>query len=97
MSSRQNVPLVGRCWRVAEKWLPTAIRPGFKKVMGVILRPFRRPPPSDIQSDDLQRQLDAILRELRRLHVRLEELHEAKRAPLNIVAPPSRDDNQQAA
>jgi hypothetical protein len=61
------------------RWLPECVRTPFKNVARVVLRPFRRPPPCDIQPDDLSRQLDAILRELRRLHVRVEELREARR------------------
>jgi hypothetical protein len=97
MTPEQNASFVSRCWRVVERWLPAFVRPGFKKVMGVILRPFRPRPPSDIHPDDLQCQLDAILREMRRLHVRLEELQEATRQPRNALARPARGEDQQAA
>jgi len=44
---------------------------------------------ASVRSDELSLQLDAILRELRRLHARLEGLHEGLDARMLTVPPPA--------
>jgi hypothetical protein len=56
------------CWRALSPRIPGRVR----HLLRAALRPGA-PPDETLTPDDLCLQLDAILRELRRLHVRLEE------------------------
>jgi hypothetical protein len=57
------------CWRALSPRMPGPVR----RLLKAALRPGV-PQEETLAPDDLCLQLDAILRELRRLHVRLEEL-----------------------
>lgn len=62
-----------RCWRVLEPVVPAPLGTILKSAVKPLVRR-----PTDLRPDDLRLQLDAILRELRRLHMRLEELQETR-------------------
>jgi glycosyltransferase involved in cell wall biosynthesis len=75
MAPNQDLPLLTRCWRRLTALVPERIRARLRgPVKGALARVFRR---SDAaRAAELCLQLEAILRELRRLHVQLEELRQ---------------------
>jgi hypothetical protein len=82
MTPKQDIPLLSRCWRRMTALVPERIRARLRApIKGALKRLFRRP--AGARAADLSLQLDAILRELRRLHVRLEDLRQERdgRAP----------------
>ena len=76
MTVNPHVPLLSRCWRMATALVPERVRAHLRTpVRRVLKRLFGRPA---VSPAELSLQLDAILRELRRLHARLEELQEGR-------------------
>jgi hypothetical protein len=80
MTPERPLTLPGRCWRLLTAWLPRPAERRLKAAVKGVLRAFGRKGPNPLHPDDLGRQLDAVLRELRRLHARLEEMQEAMEA-----------------
>jgi hypothetical protein len=75
-AQEQKLPLKGRCWRLLTNWLPRPAEKGLKSAFKAALRPFGWKEPNPFPEEDLGLRLDAVLRELRRLHVRLEEMQQ---------------------
>jgi len=65
-----------RCWRRVRDLVPPMVRTRLKAAARSAWARLMRKPPS-VPEDELRLQLDAVLRELRRVHARLEELHES--------------------
>lgn len=64
-----------RCWRSLRDLVPPLVRTRLKAAARSAWSRLMRKPPS-VPEDELRLQLDGVLRELRRVHARLEELHE---------------------
>lgn len=89
MSANHPFPLLRWCWRLVKPCLPGRLANRIGKLARSALGPLPRSlspvvPPLPLP-EEIALQLDAILRELRRLHVQVEKLQEA-RSPMS--APP---------
>jgi hypothetical protein len=71
MIPNQNISVLRRCWQRLAPWLPGRLR----KILRAALAVSTKPPYT------LELQLDAILRELRRLHARIDALQEVREDP----------------
>jgi glycosyltransferase involved in cell wall biosynthesis len=88
MTTPSPTPVLSRCWRILTSLFPQRLRARLREPWKAVLKRLsaRR---ASARRDELSLQLDAILRELRRLHARLEELHEGLDGRTLTLAPPA--------
>jgi hypothetical protein len=97
-----RIPVLGRCWRLLTGLMPQRLRARLRNPWKAALKRLQVRPAA-VRPDELSLQLDAILRELRRLHARLEELHigldgrELPELPATLPQRSDRDQEHEAA
>jgi len=91
-----RIPVLSRCWRLLKALMPQRLRARLRNPWKTALKRLQRRPAA-VRPDELSLQLDAILRELRRLHVRLEELNEGLDGRELLERPADRDQEHEAA